>query len=175
MDGFNKLREGEMMDGDQRRSEIVKALNGSEKPVSATSLAKQHDVSRQVIVQDIALLRATGYDILATARGYIGILPNHAPIVGAIRPGYITLHYENGDKQVGLVNYGVYYFRDNELTILSDFFEFSCHGVDTDALVQIKNKILEASKRAQLSEKTSASLNSYMKAVTYTASKNTKK
>lgn len=59
------------MDGDQRRNEIVKVLSGSEKPVSATSLAKQYDVSRQVIVQDIALLRAIGYDILATARGYI--------------------------------------------------------------------------------------------------------
>lgn len=59
------------MDGDQRRSEIIKTLSSSEKPVSATVLAKQHEVSRQVIVQDIALLRATGYDILATARGYI--------------------------------------------------------------------------------------------------------
>ena len=41
------------------------------KPLSGTALAKQCDVSRQVIVQDIALIRASGYDIISTNRGYI--------------------------------------------------------------------------------------------------------
>lgn len=59
------------MDGKQRRSEIIKTLSNNEKPVSATALAKLYEVSRQIIVQDIALLRAKGHDILATARGYI--------------------------------------------------------------------------------------------------------
>ena len=59
------------MDGEQRRIEIVKKLSSSEKPISASTLAQSYEVSRQVIVQDIALLRASGYDILATARGYI--------------------------------------------------------------------------------------------------------
>ena len=38
---------------------------------AAKKLAEDFDVSRQVIVQDIALIRAEGYDILATNRGYI--------------------------------------------------------------------------------------------------------
>ncbi len=59
------------MDGEQRRAEILKLLTGQEKPISGTYLAQVYSVSRQVIVQDIALLRAKGYDILATARGYI--------------------------------------------------------------------------------------------------------
>lgn len=59
------------MDGEQRRNEIIKKLENEQKPVSASVLAKAYNVSRQVIVQDIALLRARGYDILATARGYI--------------------------------------------------------------------------------------------------------
>lgn len=59
------------MDGEQRRIEILKLLNENTKPTSATFLAKALDVSRQVIVQDVALLRAKGADILATARGYI--------------------------------------------------------------------------------------------------------
>lgn len=59
------------MDGEQRRIEIIKYLSKNEKPVSATTLAKKLEVSRQIIVQDVALLRAGGYDILATARGYI--------------------------------------------------------------------------------------------------------
>lgn len=33
--------------------------------------AEAYDVSRQVIVQDIALIRASGYDIISTNRGYI--------------------------------------------------------------------------------------------------------
>ncbi len=59
------------MDGEQRREEILKLLKEETKPISGTYLSKHFIVSRQVIVQDVALLRASGYDILATARGYI--------------------------------------------------------------------------------------------------------
>lgn len=59
------------MDGEQRREEILKLLERETKPISGTYLSKHFKVSRQVIVQDVALLRASGYDILATARGYI--------------------------------------------------------------------------------------------------------
>lgn len=59
------------MDGEQRRTGILEVLSDQSKPISATFLAKKFEVSRQVIVQDVALLRAGGYDILATARGYI--------------------------------------------------------------------------------------------------------
>lgn len=59
------------MDGEQRRKAIIRLLKGQEKPISGNYLAQTYEVSRQVIVQDIALLRATGYDLLATARGYI--------------------------------------------------------------------------------------------------------
>ena len=59
------------MDGEQRREEILKLLERETKPISGTYLSKHFKVSRQVIVQDVALLRASGYDILATARGDI--------------------------------------------------------------------------------------------------------
>lgn len=59
------------MDGDQRREIILGFLNEGVQPISGTHLSKKLNVSRQIIVQDVALLRATGYDILATARGYI--------------------------------------------------------------------------------------------------------
>jgi transcriptional regulator of NAD metabolism len=55
----------------QRRAGVLSALQGQTAPVSATSLAKQFSVSRQIIVGDIALLRAAGEDILATPRGYL--------------------------------------------------------------------------------------------------------
>ena len=57
------------MKAEERRRAIAKTLT-AEHPVSATALAGQFSVSRQIIVGDIALLRAAGLDIVATPRGY---------------------------------------------------------------------------------------------------------
>lgn len=59
------------MNGQERRDEIVKIIKDSDKPVSGTELAKQLGVSRQVIVQDMALIRANGIEIMSTNRGYV--------------------------------------------------------------------------------------------------------
>ncbi|MGI6128656.1 MAG: transcription repressor NadR [bacterium] len=53
-----------------RRTAILKLLRERHEPVTGNDLAEQFGVSRQVIVQDIALLRAQGADIVATPRGY---------------------------------------------------------------------------------------------------------
>lgn len=60
-----------MLDGDRRREEIIRMLTESSRPISGTELSGRLKVSRQVIVQDIALIRAAGYDIISTNRGYI--------------------------------------------------------------------------------------------------------
>lgn len=60
-----------MMTGAKRREDIINTIRCSKHPVSGTALAKAYQVSRQVIVQDIALIRAAGYDIISTNRGYI--------------------------------------------------------------------------------------------------------
>ena len=59
------------LDAQERRNAIATALERAQNPVSATALAKECSVSRQIIVGDIALLRAAGMDITATPRGYI--------------------------------------------------------------------------------------------------------
>lgn len=59
------------MSGKERRDLILRKLRESEKPLSGTKLAEEYSVSRQVIVQDIAILRAAHMDILSTNRGYI--------------------------------------------------------------------------------------------------------
>ena len=59
------------MSGSERRSKIIQMLSESEKPVSGKELAGIFDVSRQVIVQDIALLRAQEHEITSTNQGYI--------------------------------------------------------------------------------------------------------
>ena len=55
-----------MMSGKERREEILQRITNSKMPVSGAALAKSCEVSRQVIVQDIALIRAAGYDVIAT-------------------------------------------------------------------------------------------------------------
>ncbi len=59
------------MNGEMRRSAILQELTGKDAPISASTLAELFGVSRQVIVQDIALLRATGSEITSLARGYV--------------------------------------------------------------------------------------------------------
>lgn len=59
------------MNGNERRNEILNLLKQNTGPVSGTNLASHFGVSRQVIVQDMALIRAEGYDILSTNRGYL--------------------------------------------------------------------------------------------------------
>lgn len=55
----------------ERRSRILEQLTESQRPLSGGALAALLGVSRQVIVQDIALLRANGNNIVATNRGYM--------------------------------------------------------------------------------------------------------
>ncbi len=55
----------------QRREAIIQTLTRADGPCSASALAGQLGVSRQVIVGDIALLRAAGQQIIATPRGYV--------------------------------------------------------------------------------------------------------
>ena len=59
------------MKGAERRAEIIRRISSSEKPVSGTDLAAEYGVSRQVIVQDMALLRADGVRVGSTNRGYV--------------------------------------------------------------------------------------------------------
>lgn len=59
------------MSADERRQEILRIIRESGQPVTGAYLAGLLGVSRQVIVQDIAILRATGEEIIATPQGYI--------------------------------------------------------------------------------------------------------
>lgn len=59
------------MDGEQRRAQMLRLLQTAKEPIPGARLAKEMGVSRQVIVQDIALLRAVDKNILSTNKGYI--------------------------------------------------------------------------------------------------------
>lgn len=64
------------MTGAQRRKKILEMLGQSSTPLSGGALGRAVGVSRQVVVQDIALLRTEGHPVLATARGYVLEAPN---------------------------------------------------------------------------------------------------
>ena len=59
------------MNGEIRRNAIIEELTGAKGPISATHLANKFSVTRQIIVADIALLRAAGHSIRAEHRGYV--------------------------------------------------------------------------------------------------------
>lgn len=59
------------MNADERRVKLFELLRTKRRPMSGTELASIFKVTRQIIVQDIAILRASGKDILATSKGYL--------------------------------------------------------------------------------------------------------
>jgi len=60
-----------MITGENRRIQILQLLRSQGTPLSGTALARTFGVSRQVIVQDIALMRAENHSILSTNKGYV--------------------------------------------------------------------------------------------------------
>ena len=59
------------MSSNERREKLLQILKKSDKPVKGSELSAELQVSRQVVVKDIALLRASGLEIIATSNGYI--------------------------------------------------------------------------------------------------------
>ena len=63
------------MTGVERREKLLSMLAKSKEPIAGAEMAKRLSVSRQVIVQDIALLRAADNNIVSTNRGYVLLKP----------------------------------------------------------------------------------------------------
>lgn len=55
----------------ERRKAIVNLLLSSKEPISGSELSRQFGISRQIIVQDISVLKGTGCEILSTNQGYV--------------------------------------------------------------------------------------------------------
>lgn len=66
------------MKSSERRKSLITLLLNSQEPLSGGDLAEKFGVSRQIIVGDIAVLRASGYEIISTHHGYI---VNRTPLV----------------------------------------------------------------------------------------------
>ncbi len=90
------------VNGSRRRKNIIATLKQSDVPVSGTKLGKENGVSRQIIVQDITLLRVEGYDIESTTRGYILRTPEY--VIRVIK----TLHtpQQTEEELTTIVDFG---------------------------------------------------------------------
>ena len=62
-----------------RGEQLIKILQQSEGPVTGSELSQKLKVSRQIIVQDVALLRAAGMEVLATPQGYMLLKQDKLP------------------------------------------------------------------------------------------------
>jgi uncharacterized protein len=87
---------------ESRRAQLLDILSRAAGPVSGHALAQRLGVSRQVIVQDCALLRAAGHEVMATPRGYV--LPLHR------EPGVRAVLASRHDRE----------HTEDELTVMVD-------------------------------------------------------
>ena len=131
------------MHAEERRETILKLLRQSAQPVSASTLAGQLSVSRQIIVGDIALLRAGGADILATPRGYC--LQN-AAAAGLTRR--VAVRHDEAGMEAELNT-----MVDNGCTVVDVIVEHPLYGQLTGPL-QISNRyevsqFIERCKKAE--------------------------
>jgi hypothetical protein len=111
------------MDAPERRKAIGEILADSGAPVSAAALAARLGVSRQVIVGDVALLRASGAEISATPRGYI----QGTNINGLVRT-VACIHDLSGMERELLI------IVDNGCTVLDVIIEHPIYGQLTGEL-----------------------------------------
>ncbi len=119
------------MKADERRKALVAALTTATSPVAGAVLSEQLHVSRQIIVQDIAILRAAGYEILSTHTGYI---MKSSPLVQRVFKVRHTSQ-ETEDELCTIVDLGgvvedVFVWHKIYGKIEAPLHIFSRHGVD---------------------------------------------
>ena len=140
------------MNNEQRRKGILKKLKASNEAISANVFAEMFSVTRQIIVADIALLRASGYPIRAEHRGYVLEKVEKNDIVKRIVVKHgmeevkneLYIIVDNGAKVVDvIVEHSVYGKLSAELNLSSRY--------DVDKFLQ-KVKEAEASSLSDLTE-----------------------
>jgi transcriptional regulator of NAD metabolism len=111
------------MDAPARRAEVLRILRTADGPVSAASLAAGFSVSRQIIVGDVALLRASGENIIATPRGY-ALSSSGAGFIGTAA----CVHGMDGmEKELNIM-------VDNGCTVINVIVEHPVYGQITGEL-----------------------------------------
>ncbi|WP_088102641.1 transcription repressor NadR [Halalkalibacter urbisdiaboli] len=141
------MNEGKKILGDERRRVIIDWLKESPLPITGSELAKRANVSRQVIVQDISILKAKNLPILPTAQGYL-LLQNEPPKrVSRI----IACKHDSTQAQEELLT-----IVDHGVTVVNVIVEHAIYGELTASLMISTRKDVE--QFCQNLSKTKASL-----------------
>ncbi len=144
---------GEKILGEKRRKLILSWLKESDEPITGSDLAKKTNVSRQVIVQDISLLKALNEPIIATAKGYLYL---HKPMDEPAHQWVIAVKHAPEDTRKELE-----ILVDHGVTIRDVTVEHPIYGdlkgslmISTRKEVEQFIKKVESSKASLLSELT---------------------
>ncbi|MFC4320933.1 transcription repressor NadR [Litchfieldia salsa] len=116
--------------GEERRDLLLRLLKERKAPITGGELSSQTNVSRQIIVQDISLLKARNEPIIATSQGYLylnqGPEQQHQRVVACIHPPEQTI------EELNLI-------VDNGVTIKDVIIEHPVYG-DLTASIMVSNR-----------------------------------
>ncbi len=87
-----------------RRTKIKTLLITSQEPLKGQELAEKFEVTRQIIVKDIAIIRAEGVDVISTPKGYMALKEN----LNSVKKVIAVNHNRDGvkDELEAIVKYG---------------------------------------------------------------------
>lgn len=119
------MRKEKKLKSEERRAAIVEWLKKENAPLKGSDLAKRAGVSRQVVVQDMSLLKAKGEPIFATAQGYMYLAPATQQKVQRL----IAVQHRPEDTREEL-----YTFVDHGLTVINVSIEHAIYGELTGAM-----------------------------------------
>jgi uncharacterized protein len=118
----------DIMISKNRRDRIKELLTTSKETIKGQSLAEMFNVTRQVIVKDIAIIRAEGLNIIATPEGYMVPSDNNLKIKRVI--AVMHSRSDMGDELKSIIKYGC--------TIEDVIVEHPLYG-EIKAMLMIKN------------------------------------
>jgi len=128
------------MEGNERRKNLIKILNEQSRPISGGELSKLLGVSRQVIVQDIALLRASDINILSTTKGYMIYPAKHPKARRVIKVKHTTEQIE--DELCTIVDHGAH--------ILDVQVAHEIYGeISTELIIRNRNDVYQFVKKVK--------------------------
>ncbi|KAB2338698.1 transcription repressor NadR [Cytobacillus depressus] len=147
------MKEQKKVLGEERRELLLQLLKDNGEPITGSELAAKTNVSRQVIVGDITLLKARGEPIIATSQGYMYL--SKATLSASVERIIVSSHSpEKTEEELNiLVDHGV--------TVKDVRIEHPVYG-DLIASVMVSNR----KEVAQFIEKIKTTKASYLSELT---------
>lgn len=125
------MNENEKLLGDERRNIILDMLRTADRPMTGRELGELTNVSRQVIVGDITLLKAKNEPIIATNQGYLYIHAQAAP--QKVEKTIVCRHLpEQTEEELNIL-------VDNGVTVKDVKIEHPVYG-DLSASIMVSNR-----------------------------------